>query len=100
MVETVRYRRAHGVLEGSQASIPTFMAKYTVFYFCDECINGHTVTRGLELESGPEERARVANFYLGKELPTPLATILESARCHFSGRQMNNPQKAYLFKQS
>jgi hypothetical protein len=84
----------------NKESIPTFMAKYTVFYFCDECINGHTVARGLELEDGPEERARVANFYLGKELPAPLANLLESARCHFSGRLMNNLQKAYLFKQS
>jgi hypothetical protein len=46
------------------------MAKYSVYFFCDECAQVHPLGIALELDDGPPDKASIGDTYAGRELPS------------------------------
>jgi hypothetical protein len=63
------------------------MAKYSVSFMCNECLEVHPMGIVLHLENGPPARASIGDAYAGKELPTSLAILTgEMITCPNTGR--------------
>lgn len=51
------------------------MAKYSVYFFCDECSQVHPLGILIELNDGPAKRESIGDTYAGKALPPQVATL-------------------------
>jgi hypothetical protein len=45
------------------------MAKYSVYFFCDECAKVHPLGIAIELDDGAPDKASIGDTYAGRELP-------------------------------
>jgi hypothetical protein len=52
------------------------MAKYSVYFFCDECGQVHPLGIMIELDDGPPDQASIGDTYAGRELPPQVATLI------------------------
>jgi len=52
------------------------MAKYSVYFFCDECSQVHPLGILIELNDGPAKKESIGDTYAGKELPPQVATLI------------------------
>jgi hypothetical protein len=72
------------------------MARYSVYFFCDECSQVHPLGITIELNDGPPDRASIGDTYAGRELPRQVATLIGNrTQCPNTGRmtsQENNNQ--------
>jgi hypothetical protein len=51
------------------------MAKYSVYFFCDECSQVHPLGILIELNDGPAKKESIGDTYAGKALPPQIATL-------------------------
>jgi hypothetical protein len=72
------------------------MAKYSVYFMCNECLEVHPMGTILHLDDGPPDKASTGDTYKGKELPTTVATLMDNmVTCPNTGRltaQRDNKQ--------
>jgi hypothetical protein len=72
------------------------MAKYSVYFMCNECLEVHPMGTILHLDDGPPDKASIGDTYKGKELPTTVATLMDNmVTCPNTGRltaQRDNKQ--------
>ncbi|MBU1207067.1 MAG: hypothetical protein KKH04_09090 [Proteobacteria bacterium] len=52
------------------------IAKYSVYFFCDECCQAHPLGITIELNDGPPDQASIRDTYTGRELPPQVATLI------------------------
>ena len=63
------------------------MAKYSVFFFCDECTQVHPMGIAVELDNGPPDKASIGDTYAGRELPSQIAELKGNViRCPTTGK--------------
>jgi len=51
------------------------MAKYSVYYFCNECSEVHPMGISLSLNDGPPSKDSIGNTYKGKALPPDVGNL-------------------------
>ena len=51
------------------------MAEYSVYFFCNECSEVHSLGILIELDDGPVKKESIGNLYAGKELPPEVAKL-------------------------
>jgi hypothetical protein len=51
------------------------MAKYSVYFFCNECGEVHPLGISIELDDGPADQASIGDTYAGKDLPPNIMTL-------------------------
>ncbi len=74
------------------------MAKYSVYFFCDECSQVHPMGIGLTLDDGPTKKESIGNTYAGKELPTQVATLSNNkVSCPNTGRLTSQKDNNQVF---
>jgi hypothetical protein len=74
------------------------MAKYSVFVFCDECLDTHPMDTTLDLPDGTTDVASVAETYAGKELPTSLINMMNKpTRCPNTARFFRQSDNSHIF---
>lgn len=51
------------------------MAKYSVYFFCNEYAEVHPLGIVIELDDGPPDKTSIARSYAGRELPSQIKTL-------------------------
>ena len=74
------------------------MARYSVYFFCDECSQVHPLGITIELNDGPPDRASIGDTYAGRELPSQVATLMgNKTPCPNTGRMTSQEDNKQVF---
>ena len=74
------------------------MAKYYVFFFCDECSQVHPLGISIGLDDGPPEKASIGDTYRGKDLPPQVTTLTgKMTICPNTGRMTSQADNDQVF---
>ena len=74
------------------------MAKYSVYFFCDECAQVHPLGIAIELDDGPPDKASIGDTYAGRELPSQIATLTGNmTQCPNTGKMTSQQDNNQVF---
>jgi len=74
------------------------MAKYSVYFFCDECAQVHPLGILIDLNDGPAKKESIGDTYAGKELPPQIATLIGNmTNCPTTGKLTSQKDNNQVF---
>ena len=74
------------------------MAKYSVYFFCDECSQVHPLGILVNLNDGPVKRESIGDTYAGKALPPQIATLIGNmTNCPNTGKLTSQKDNNQVF---
>ena len=74
------------------------MAKYSVYFFCDECSQVHPLGILIDLNDGPVKKESIGDTYAGKELPPQIVTLIGNmTNCPNTGKLTSQKDNNQVF---
>jgi hypothetical protein len=74
------------------------MAKYSTYFFCDECSQVHPLGINRTLDDGPSAKASIGDTYSGKELPPQVAQLMGNmTKCPSTGKLTSQKDNDQVF---
>jgi hypothetical protein len=75
------------------------MATYSVVIFCDDCVRGHFLISGLQLDNGPERHATIDSFYEPTNIPPLIAALIKNLCCPITRQPKTDLKRIFLLRE-